>query len=135
MNWLRPVTSTPMEIGPYSSLALKISLISSSGYADWKAHGIQAIRECRETRPTDYLKIVTVIVSKCADLSLADDMRDAAMEEFIEERRQQASSTMQILGRGWAGCRAAVHAHRKPAPPRTASQQAYQGVSTSPDCR
>jgi hypothetical protein len=26
-------------------------------YQDWKAHGIQAIREVRETRPADYFKI------------------------------------------------------------------------------
>src|SRR5580704_1420868 len=60
-------------------------------YRDWKAHGIQAIRECRETRPSDYLKIVAMIVSKAEDLSgLADGMHDAAFEEIIEERRQQA---------------------------------------------
>jgi hypothetical protein len=60
-------------------------------YQDWKAHGIQAIRECRETRPADYLKIVAMIVSKAEDLSgLADGMHDAAMEQFIAERRQQA---------------------------------------------
>jgi hypothetical protein len=29
-------------------------------------------------------------VSKCEDLSLADDMRDAAVEQFIEKRRQEA---------------------------------------------
>jgi hypothetical protein len=59
-------------------------------YQDWKAHGIQAIRETRETRPADYLKIVAMIVSKAEDLSLDSEMRDAAVEQFIEERRQQA---------------------------------------------
>jgi hypothetical protein len=59
-------------------------------YQDWKEHGIQAIRECRETRPADYLNIVAMIVSKCEDLSLDGEMRDAAVEQFIEERRQQA---------------------------------------------
>jgi hypothetical protein len=54
-------------------------------------HGIQAIRAARESRPVEYLKVVAVIVSKAEDLSgRADDMRDAAIEEFIEERRQQA---------------------------------------------
>jgi hypothetical protein len=57
-------------------------------YRDWKEHGIQAIRAARESR--EYLKVVAVIVSKCGDLSSADDMRDAAVEQFIEERRQQA---------------------------------------------
>jgi hypothetical protein len=59
-------------------------------YKDWQEHGIQAIRAARENRPVEYLKVVAVIVSKCGDLSLADDMRDAAVEQFIEERRQQA---------------------------------------------
>ena len=59
-------------------------------YRDWKEHGIQAIRAARESRPVEYLKVVAVIVSKCGDLSSADDMRDAAVEQFIEERRQQA---------------------------------------------
>jgi hypothetical protein len=44
----------------------------------------------RESRPADYLKIVAMIVSKCEDLSLDSEMRDAAVEQFIEERRQQA---------------------------------------------
>jgi hypothetical protein len=57
---------------------------------DFPTPPAQAIREVRETRPSDYLKVIAMIVSKCGDLSLADDMRDAAMEEFIEERRQQA---------------------------------------------
>lgn len=59
-------------------------------YRDWKEHGIQAIRAVRESRPAEYLKVVAVVVSKCTDLSLSDDMRDAALEEIIEERRQQA---------------------------------------------
>jgi hypothetical protein len=60
-------------------------------YRDWTEHGIRAIRECRETRPADYLKIVAMIVSKAEDLSgRADDMRDAAVERYIEERQQKA---------------------------------------------
>jgi hypothetical protein len=59
-------------------------------YRDWKEHGIQAIREVRETRPADYLKIVAMVVSKCEGLSLDGERRDAAVEQFIEERRQQA---------------------------------------------
>jgi len=59
-------------------------------YQDWKEHGIQAIRECRERRPSDYLRIVAMIVSKATE-DFTDDMRDAAMEEFIEERRQKAA--------------------------------------------
>ena len=33
---------------------------------------------------------MAAIVSKCGDLSSADDMRDAAVERYIEERRQKA---------------------------------------------
>src|ERR1700730_19295823 len=59
-------------------------------YRDWQQHGIQAIRAARESRPVEYLKVVAVIVSKAEDLSgRADDMRDAAVEQFIEERRQK----------------------------------------------
>ena len=52
-------------------------------YRDWKEHGIQAIRAARESRPVEYLKVVAVIVSKCGDLSSADDMRDAAVPAII----------------------------------------------------
>ena len=66
-------------------------------YQDWKEHGIQAIRETRETRPADYLKIVAMIVSKAEDLSLDSEMRDAAVEQFIEERRQQALAMIEKM--------------------------------------
>jgi hypothetical protein len=69
-------------------------------YRDWKAHGIQAICECRETRPADYLKIVAMIVSKCEDLSLDSEIRDAAVEQFIEERRQQALAMIAKMREG-----------------------------------
>jgi hypothetical protein len=66
-------------------------------YQDWKEHGIQAIRETRETRPADYLKIVVMVISKCEDLSLDSEMRDAAVEQFIEERRQQALAMIEKM--------------------------------------
>jgi hypothetical protein len=44
-------------------------------------------------RPADYLRIVALIVSKC-DINLDDEMRDAAVEQFIEERRQAALLTI-----------------------------------------
>jgi hypothetical protein len=59
-------------------------------YDDWLQHGAEVIRKVRESRPADYLKIVAMIVSKAEDLSLDSEMRDAAVEQFIEERRQQA---------------------------------------------
>jgi hypothetical protein len=69
-------------------------------YRDWKEHGIQAIRAARESRPVEYLKVVAVIVSKCGDLSSADDMRDAAVEQFIEERRQKALAMIAKMREG-----------------------------------
>jgi hypothetical protein len=59
-------------------------------YRDWLEHGAEAIRAVRESRPADYLRIVAMIVSKAEDLSLDSEMRDAAVEQFIEERRQKA---------------------------------------------
>jgi hypothetical protein len=51
-----------------------------------RADDLQQLNDLRRR----LLKVVAVIVSKCGDLSSADDMRDAAVEQFIEERRQQA---------------------------------------------
>jgi uncharacterized pyridoxal phosphate-containing UPF0001 family protein len=59
-------------------------------YADWLQHGAEAIKRVRENRPVEYLRIVAMVVSKCVDLSMDGEMRDAAVEQFIEERRQQA---------------------------------------------
>lgn len=57
-------------------------------YQDWLAHGIQAIEICRETDPGLYLKIAASLVSK-SDERFGGE-RDAVMEKFIEERRQEA---------------------------------------------
>jgi hypothetical protein len=59
-------------------------------YRHWLARGAQAIQQVFETRPADYLKIVAMVVSKCEDVSMDSELRDAAVEAFIEERRQQA---------------------------------------------
>lgn len=67
-------------------------------YQDWISHGIQAIMACRETRPADYLRIVALIVAKASeDVSLDGDMRDAAIEQFIEERRQRALAMIEKM--------------------------------------
>ena len=67
-------------------------------YQDWKAHGAQAIRETRETRPADYLKIVAMIVSTASDLSgLTDGTRDAEIEALIEERRQKMAAMIERM--------------------------------------
>ena len=82
---------------PKGSRGLLAEIFLDDLYQDWKEHGAQAIREVRETRPSDYLKVIAMIVSKCGDLSLADDMRDAAVEQFIEEWRQQALAMIEKM--------------------------------------
>jgi hypothetical protein len=82
---------------PKGSRNLLADAMIDNLYKDWQQHGIQAIRAARENRPVEYLKVVAVIVSKCGDLSLADDMRDAAVEQFIEERRQQALAMIEKM--------------------------------------
>ena len=59
-------------------------------YHHWLERGAQAIQAVFETRPADYLKIVAMVISKCEDLSLDNELRDAAVEAYIEERRQKA---------------------------------------------
>jgi hypothetical protein len=60
-------------------------------YADWKAHGTQAIEEVRERRPWEYLRIVALIVRGASDFdSLADGMKNEAIEQIIEERHKKA---------------------------------------------
>jgi hypothetical protein len=86
-----PILALPRLPWPPQGLAKQLGeALLADLYADWLEHGAEAIRQVREERPADYLKIVAMIVSKCEDLSLDSEMRDAAMEQFIEERRQQA---------------------------------------------
>ena len=33
-------------------------------YADWCEHGIEALRQVRDERPSDYLKVVALLVAK-----------------------------------------------------------------------
>jgi hypothetical protein len=75
---------------PKGSRGLLAEIFLDDLYQDWKERGAQAIQTVFETRPADYLKIVAMVVSKCEDLGLDNELRDAAVERFIEERRQQA---------------------------------------------
>jgi hypothetical protein len=59
--------------------------------SDWQCHGLQAIREVRESRPADYLRIIALLVSRGGfSESMADEFRDEAVERFIAERRRAA---------------------------------------------
>jgi hypothetical protein len=75
---------------PKGSRGLLAEIFLDDLYADWQEHGIQAIRQVRETRPADYLRVVAMVVSKYETLDTDDTLRDAAVEQFIEERRQKA---------------------------------------------
>ena len=46
--------------------------------ADWEEHGAAAIREVRETKPSDYLKVVASILPKQAEINVNkyDDWTD-----------------------------------------------------------
>jgi hypothetical protein len=60
-------------------------------YEDWKAHGIQAIREVRESRPAEYFRICAIIVRGASDFdSLSAGVHSEEIEQLIEERRKQA---------------------------------------------
>jgi hypothetical protein len=57
-------------------------------YQDWKQHGIQVIREVRETRSSDYLKICAILVRSSSEFnSISETMYSDAIAELIEERR------------------------------------------------
>jgi hypothetical protein len=61
-------------------------------YADWCKHGAEAIRKVREDRPSDYLKVIALIVAKGEmDNNFAVTIaHDQELAQLIEERRQEA---------------------------------------------
>jgi hypothetical protein len=59
-------------------------------YRDWIQNGPEVLRQVRETRPADYLKVVALIVSRCDDSVFTAVARDQEMVQLIEERRQAA---------------------------------------------
>jgi hypothetical protein len=61
-------------------------------YRDWIEHGAEAIRQVREDRPSDYLKVIALIVAKGdMDNNFAVTIaHDQELAQIIEERRQQA---------------------------------------------
>ena len=62
-------------------------------YHDWLEHGIQAIRDVRESRPSDYLKICAILVRSSSEFnSISETIHSDAIAELIEERRKLAQS-------------------------------------------
>jgi hypothetical protein len=62
-------------------------------YHDWLEHGIQAIRDVRESRPSDYLKICALLVRGSSEFnSISDTIYSDAIAELIEERRRLAQA-------------------------------------------
>ncbi len=59
-------------------------------YADWQEGGIAAIKEVRETKPSDYLKVVASILPKTLDVNINqyDQMSD---DELVGRIRQLES--------------------------------------------
>ena len=66
-------------------------------YHDWMAHGMQAVREVRETRPSDYLKICALLVSKCDDAIFERITHHEDIERIIEERRQKVLARLEKM--------------------------------------
>src|ERR1700730_10320285 len=54
-------------------------------YADWQKHGPVTIIKVRETRPTDYLKLIASIVPKDVNMNVSpfEHMTDAELEALI----------------------------------------------------
>jgi hypothetical protein len=58
-------------------------------YAVWQAKGMGVLERLADEDPASFAKIAAMLVGKAEDV-VRDDARDAAVEAFIEERRQQA---------------------------------------------
>jgi hypothetical protein len=86
-GWFLPGHAVPSGAGrPRGSRNRLAEAMVDDLYQDWISHGIQAITACREERPSDYLKIVAMIVLKASeDPNIDSEKRDAAIEQFIED--------------------------------------------------
>lgn len=58
-------------------------------YAVWQAKGMGVLERLADDEPGTFAKIAAMLVGKAEDV-VRDDVRDAAVEAFIEERRQKA---------------------------------------------
>lgn len=58
-------------------------------YAVWKDKGMTVLERLADDEPGTFAKIAAMLVGKAEDV-VRDDARDAAVEAYIEERRQKA---------------------------------------------
>jgi hypothetical protein len=58
-------------------------------YAVWQAKGMTVLENLADNDPGTFAKIAAMLVGKAEDVP-RDDARDAAIEAYIEERRQKA---------------------------------------------
>ncbi len=63
-------------------------------YDDWQTHGADVLAECRETKPVDYIRIVTGLLPKEVSVSF-DPLEDLSDEDL--ERRIRLLTT-EVLG-------------------------------------
>ena len=66
-------------------------------YHDWMEHGMQAVIEVRETRPSDYLKVVALLVSKCDEAIFERITHHEDIERIIEDRRQKVLARLEKM--------------------------------------
>jgi hypothetical protein len=59
-------------------------------YAVWKAKGMSVLERLADDDPAAFAKIAAMLVLKVEDSNTDSEARDAAVERFIEERRQKA---------------------------------------------
>jgi hypothetical protein len=58
-------------------------------YVVWQAKGMGVLERLADDDPASFAKIAAMLVGKAEDVQ-RDDSRDAAIEAYIEERRQKA---------------------------------------------
>jgi hypothetical protein len=79
-------------------------------YEDWKAHGVEAIKDMREKSPADYVKVAASIIPKQLEINdlRVEDMSDDELIEFVAAVRSAQ-----------AGDSGTAAQRRNKAPPRT----------------
>jgi hypothetical protein len=75
---------------PQGSRSKISALFWNDLYAVWKAKGMSVLERLADDDPGAFAKIAAMLVLKVDDPNIDSEARDAAVEAFIEERRQQA---------------------------------------------
>jgi hypothetical protein len=74
---------------PKGGKAKMAAMFWSDIYAVWQAKGMTVLENLADNDPGTFAKIAAMLVGKAEDIQ-RDDSRDAAIEAYIEERRQKA---------------------------------------------